>query len=332
MKTVAIIIFDHCMASSITGPMDLFNICNSVHRYYSATDTFNLFNVELVSVTDQDVISSSGLTFSPTLALSSLHRADIILIGGYHDDKDLSLKHHHTQLSQFIPVLKEAFTSDTLICTFCTGSFFLAQAGLLDGMKCTTSWWLSDIFKQRFPQVDLIMDQLVVKNDNIWTTGATTAYTTLCMELIERYTNHQITAQLSRIMLVDQNRSSQLPYMSVQHTLRHKDKEIADCQHWLTRHLNRPLSVEDMANYCGLSIRTFIRRFKSAVKVTPASYLQRLRIDKAKQLLENTNQSLEQITTQIGYDDISAFRRAFTKQVSLSPQAYRRSFSTAQYS
>ena len=129
-------------------------------------------------------------------------------------------------------------------------------------------------------------------------------------------------------MLVDHNRLSQLPYMSVQRAVGHSDKAISDTQFWLQEHLSQPITIATMASHCAMSQRTFIRRFKLAVGITPAHYLQQLRIDSAKGLLENTNYSLDKIIGLVGYDDLSAFRRTFTKRVQLTPQAYRKAFAT----
>ena len=144
--------------------------------------------------------------------------------------------------------------------------------------------------------------------------------------MIEKLASKQLASQLSRVLLVDNNRLSQLPYMSVQRAQGHKDKAISDCQYWLHERLANSISIKDMSEYCAMSERTFIRRFKAAVKMTPLSYLQQLRVDAAKQLLENTNLSLELIVNQVGYDDVSAFRRLFTKFTQLTPRAYRSSF------
>jgi len=127
-------------------------------------------------------------------------------------------------------------------------------------------------------------------------------------------------------MLLDNNRLSQLPYMSVQSAIGHNDKVISDCQYWLQERMAQPISIKEMSEYCTMTQRTFIRRFKAAVGTTPGSYLQRLRVDVAKQLLANTNLSLELIVNKVGYDDVSAFRRLFSKLTQLSPRAYRSAF------
>ena len=326
MKTIAILIFDGCMASSVTGPADIFNISNSIFRHFNANADYDIFNVRLLSVNNKAVQSSSGIMLEPTMTLDELANIDVLLIGGYHYVDEVSLELHLKNISPFSEILHKFAEQGSYICTVCTGSFMLAQSGLLDNCQATTSWWLAPLFARKFKNIELRMDQLVIRAEKIWTAGATTAYTSLCIALVEIMAGHQLSSQLSRVMLVDNNRLSQLPFMNVQRALGHTDKAISDCQYWLQERLAQNVSLDDMAQYCTMSQRTFIRRFKAAVKTTPASYLQQLRIDATKQLLENTNHTVEHIVNQVGYEDVSAFRRLFSKHVQLTPQAYRKSF------
>jgi len=327
MKTVAVLIFDGCMPSSVVGPADLFNIANSLARHVNPAQVDDLFDVRLLSVDDQPVHCKVGLTLTPTMMLSEIDTIDILLIGGYQYNDDASLSESLLTISHFNHTLQAIKRQGSTICAFCTGSFTLAQAGLLDHTQATVSWWLADRFSRDYPKIELVMDRLVVEADQVLTAGATTAYTSLCLSVSGKVTSHQLASQLSRVLLIDNNRLSQLPYMSVQRAMGHKDKAISDCQYWLQQHLARSISIKDMSEYCAMTERTFIRRFKAAVTMTPSSYLQRLRVDAAKQLLENTDLSLERIVNKVGYDDVSAFRRLFTKLTQLTPRAYRSSFS-----
>lgn len=327
MKTIAILIFDGVMASSIFGPADLFNISNTLSKHIDPNQTADLFDVRFLSVDDKPVQAMAGVTIEPTILCKDIANIDVLLIGGYHYVNNQSLIEHLERVARFNQQLIAMYQNGTTICAFCTGSFTLAQAGLLDDRQATVSWWLAQFFGQRFPKVELAMDKLVVQSDLIWTAGATTAYASLCIKLVEKMVNHQLASQLSRIMLIDNNRVSQMPYMSVQTTVGHNDKVISDCQFWLQENLASPISVKGMSEYCAMSERTFIRRFKAAVGIPPGSYLQQLRVDAAKQLLANTSLALGTIVSKVGYDDVSAFRRLFTKLTQLTPRAYRVSFS-----
>jgi transcriptional regulator GlxA family with amidase domain len=107
----------------------------------------------------------------------------------------------------------------------------------------------------------------------------------------------------------------------------HNDETISKCQHWLQQNISQNISLEQMADYCAMSKRNFIRRFKKALNETPANYLQQIRIEAAKRLLENTHLRFEDIVNKVGYEDSGAFRRVFTKHTNLSPISYREKFS-----
>lgn len=314
------------MTSGVTGPLDLFNVTNTLWHMFNPDTSDKLFDVKLVSANGKPVKGSSGIELTPHCAINELTDVELLLIGGFHYQSDQSLATH---LKKLVPVhghLQRLLAQGSYISSFCTGTFILAEAGLLANKRATTSWWLANQFSRRFRDVDLVMDQLVVDSGKIWTAGATTAYTSLCISLIEKFAGRAMAAQLSRVMLIDHNRLSQLPFMSVQKAIGHNDKAISDTQYWLQGHLAKPITIANMADHSAMSQRTFIRRFKLAVGMTPVSYLQQLRMETAKGLLENTSYSLEQIIDKVGYDDLSAFRRAFVKRVQLTPQAYRKSF------
>jgi len=128
------------------------------------------------------------------------------------------------------------------------------------------------------------------------------------------------------MMLIDGNRREQAPFIKFKGSREHIDDPIHKVQQWLDRYYREKISVRVMAKRSGLNERTFLRRFKKATGEAPLEYLQKMRIEKAKQLLTTTDQNLDQITTAVGYVDLSSFRRLFRQIVGLSPTAYRKRF------
>jgi transcriptional regulator GlxA family with amidase domain len=127
-------------------------------------------------------------------------------------------------------------------------------------------------------------------------------------------------------MLVDANRTSQLPYATLQDEMKHNDRTVADAQHWLRSHIGEEVAVGELANVLGTTARTLTRRFRSAVGITPLKYLQRLRVEQAKRLLAISDQSIEQLAAAVGYGDVAGFRRIFERETSLTPGEYRARF------
>ncbi len=209
---------------------------------------------------------------------------------------------------------------------FCNGTFALAGTGLLNGLQATSVWFFKDYFRQMFPQVKLDLQQLVVQQQTILTGGATTSYLNLCLRFVELCMDTAFAQQMAKIMLTDPNRTSQLPYLSLQLAPQHKDAKLAEIQQYLQAHLAEPVTLEQLADQFAMTPRTLIRRFKQHLDETPMAYLQRLRIERAKSLLENTLWTAEDIMQQVGYEDISSFRKLFVHYTSLTPKAYRQKF------
>ncbi len=202
----------------------------------------------------------------------------------------------------------------------------MAATGLLDGGEATTCWFLAEYFQQLFPQIQLKAAETVSRSGNCFTAGATTAYLQLCLQLLTEFDGGRFSGQLAKILLVQPAFQSQAPFLSVQQLISHQDDRIAAVQAYLRKHLAEPLDLQQLAGKFAMSGRTLIRRFKAATGDTPMAWLQKLRIDKAKALLETTRLPLEQLTQQVGYEDVSSFRKLFQQYTQMTPKAYRDHF------
>ncbi|SNZ21603.1 GlxA family transcriptional regulator [Cohaesibacter gelatinilyticus] len=213
-----------------------------------------------------------------------------------------------------------------LICSVCAGTFLLAASGLLDGRRATTHWGLAEIFSDEFPQVKLETERLVIDEGDVITAGGLMAWTDLGLKIIARFLGLSTMLETARLFLIDPGLREQSYYDLFSPSFTHGDDQILKVQHWLHAQYQSAVSVPQMANIAGQEERTFLRRFRAATGHTPSDYLQRLRINKARELLELTKESVETIASNVGYLDISAFRKLFQKIVGLSPSEYRRRF------
>ena len=213
------------------------------------------------------------------------------------------------------------------LCSVCAGAFLLAATGRLNGRKATTHWNLADEFAGRFPEVLLKRDKMLVDEGDCITAGGVTAYLDLSLYLSARFGSPELAAMLSKMLLIDPSRRLQTPYHSTIFNKIHGDKVILTSQDWLEANISISVSIANLAAKAGLGERTFMRRFKKATGDTPLFYLQRLRIETARKLLETTGETIDGITIQSGYEDISSFRKLFKRHTGLSPSAYRKKFS-----
>jgi transcriptional regulator GlxA family with amidase domain len=208
----------------------------------------------------------------------------------------------------------------------CGGAFLLAETGLLRGRSATTHWMFADLLQTRFPEVIVEPEKIVIDDGDIITAGGLMAWTDLGMRLIDRLLGPSIMVETSRFFLVDARGREQRHYASFAPRLTHGDEAILKVQHWLQVKGARAISVADMAREAGLEDRTFLRRFKAATGAKPTEYAQCVRMEKARELLQFTRRTVDQIAWSVGYEDAAAFRRVFGRLVGLSPGDYRRRF------
>ena len=222
--------------------------------------------------------------------------------------------------------LRAQHGAGTIMCSVCAGAFFLGHAGLLASRPATTHWALEDEFRAAFPDVQLAAELLIVDDNDIVTAVGLMAWLDLGLFIVNRFLGPQAVSQTARHLLVDPGGREQRNYRSFRPPLAHGDAAVLRVQHWLEAHCDAAISVADMAARSRLSPRTFLRQFKSATGHTPTSYLQNLRIEKARGLLERTLTPVGEIGWRAGYADASAFGRLFRQTTGLTPGEYRNRF------
>ena len=171
-------------------------------------------------------------------------------------------------------------------------------------------------------------DKMVIEDGDIITAGGLMAWTDLGIRLVDRFLGPTVMIETSKFLLVDPAGREQRHYSSFAPKLTHGDEAILRVQHWLQSRAQGAVSVPSMAREAALEERTFLRRFKAATGVRPVEYVQHLRVGKARELLEFTRRTIDQIAWSVGYEDATAFRRVFHRIVGLSPGDYRRRFSS----
>lgn len=216
----------------------------------------------------------------------------------------------------------------TTLCSVCVGAFLLADLHLLDDRPATTHWGLRDEFRRRFPAVRLDTDRLIIDEGDIITAGGLMAWVDLGLQLVNRYLGPTTTLATSRYFLVDPGGREQRFYKSFAPQMTHGDDAILRVQRWIQRHLADDLTVDSMAASARLGKRTFLRRFQRATGLRTGEYLQHLRVAAARELLERSTMTQQQIAWAVGYEDPGAFRRVFVKLTGLSLGEYRRRFWT----
>ena len=232
-------------------------------------------------------------------------------------------------IARHIEWLAAQHAAGTVICSVCAGAFLLAESGLLAGRTATTHWIHSETLAQRFPDIRIDADKLIIDEGDIITAGGVMAWVDLGLNLIERFLTPTVMLSTARFFLVDAGGRQQRFYSSFAPRMGHGDKRVLKVQHWLHKHCAESIPVRGMAARANLGERTFLRRFHKSTGMTPTEYVQQLRVLKARESLEFSMLSVNEIAWIVGYKDSGSFRRVFHAVVGLSPVDYRRRFGVA---
>jgi len=210
--------------------------------------------------------------------------------------------------------------------SICGGTFLLAQTGLLDGRRATTHLICAPDLATMFPAVHVDFDALLTEEDDLITVGGVMAWTDLGLVIVRRLLGTGAMMETARFMMIDPPGREQRFYKIFLPAMDHGDAAILKTQQQLHACGPSKANVTDMASWSGLEMRTFARRFHGATGLRPNEYHQRLRIDKARELLENTMVAISQVAQDVGYDDPASFRLTFARIMGLSPSDYRKRF------
>jgi transcriptional regulator GlxA family with amidase domain len=212
------------------------------------------------------------------------------------------------------------------IASVCVGAFLLGQSGLLDGRRATTHWFYTERFRAEFPAVDLAPGDILIEDGDILTAAGMMAWTDLGLRLIHRVLGPTVMADTAKFLLVDPAGRAQRHYSRFAPRLTHGDAAILKVQHWLQVRGGKQVSIPAMAAEAGLEPRTFLRRFQRATGLRPTEYVQDLRVAHARERLEFSRDTVEQIAWDVGYEDTAAFRRVFQRITGLAASQYRERF------
>ncbi|AUW59316.1 AraC family transcriptional regulator [Sphingobium sp. SCG-1] len=311
---IGLMLYDNCQSAMVYGITDLFSIASQL-----ATDRGGLpLRVSHWALGDNGGFSRLFDTH-PDQAGSP----EILIVPGR-----LTGPAGAEEAAPYARWLLDRHAQGATLASNCGGAFLLAATGLLAGRPATTHWLFADQFRERFPDVRMEPDKMVIEDGDIITAGGLMAWTDLGMRIVDRLLGPTVMIETGKFLLVDPSGREQRHYSSFAPRLTHGDGAILKVQHWLQGRAEKTVSVPEMANTAGLEERTFLRRFKAATGLKPVEYVQNLRVGKARELLEFTRRSVEQIAWAVGYEDATAFRRIFHRILGLSPGEYRSRFSS----
>ena len=283
------------------------------------------YRFTLAGVRSGPVTTSTGFAVSTQGGLAALRDADTIVVPG---TDDLSPS---ADVRRAAAALRRAHGRGARIVSICTGAFVLGEAGLLDGRRATTHWHSTGELARRFPGTDVDPDVLYVDQGTILTSAGVAAGLDLCLHLVRRDHGAAVAARLARRVVIAPHREGgQAQFIAGPVDGRAADGSTEAARTWALAHLDGPLPVSRLARQVSMSPRTFARRFRSELGVTPARWVREQRVRRAQMLLETTAEPIETVAQRSGFTDGAALRAAFARRLGTTPTGYRLRFGDRQ--
>jgi transcriptional regulator GlxA family with amidase domain len=324
---VSLLVLPESMGGPLIGLYEDLNGLPYARSYFDDLPEFRPIVAEMVVPgRTLDVVTYSGLPIHAQKRMSEVTKTDVIIISSlYVGPEGWELGAHPETVSW----IQAMHANGALLCSTCTGVFPLAETGLLDGFEATVHWGMTTQFQTCFPRTRLnIRETLVISGSkgDIITGGASASWHDLLLYVVSRFSHPQIASALAKFLLLNWHQDGQAFCAKFAPNRRHGDGAILGVQRWLDTNFAVANPVEEMTRLSGLAERTFKRRFTAATGLAPMNYVQELRVEKGKGLLESTDESVENVSWKIGYEDASYFRALFKRLTGVSPAEYRKKY------
>jgi len=324
MKRVTFLIAD-----GVLKPSSLFNaieVFEKANEYLEANTGQAFYDIRLAGANLKQPLQN-GLFSLQVEQLTPADKADLILLPGFAQQDDFAIRKSQLVLDWVV----DQYKAGAEVASLCTGTFLLAATGLLDGKTCATHWKAESYFRQLFPQLRLHTNKIVTDQQGVYTAGGALSSINLVLYLIEKYSGREAALYCARVLQIDIDRHSQSPFIVFEGLKDHKDNVIRGVQDFIEEHMGDRLTVDQLASHCAMDRINFTRRFKKVTQLSPADYIQRIKVEGAKRLFESTGLLINEVMYQVGYGDIKAFRQTFKKVAGMTPIDYRNKFNKVIY-
>jgi transcriptional regulator GlxA family with amidase domain len=324
---VLIVAVAETAGSALYGMFDVLlatgNIWQTLVRAESAQAPFR---VRIVANTAESFTCGNGIPVAPDCAVKDDPQADIVILPELWLGPDDDLRGRYPELMDW---LRRRYRQGSALYSACSGAVMLAETGLLDGCEATSHWGYQDLFKTRYPTVRFRPEPNLVFADRagrIVTAGGTTSWHDLAIHIIARHCSPGEALRITKVYLLKWHDEGQLPYATLVRRTPHADSAVRNCEQWLSEHFRETDAIRKVVKLASIPERTLKRRFKAATGASLIEYLQNLRVEEAKRMLETEQTPVDEISIAVSYDDPSFFRRLFKRRTGLSPSQYRRMF------
>ena len=324
---VLIVAVPETAGSALYGMLDVLLAAGNIWQTLARTEPEQtLFRVRIVAPTGNAFTCGNGVPVNPDCSVADNPAAGILILPELWLGPDEDIHGRYPELMQWI---RQKYREGSTLYSACSGAVMLAETGLLDGRDATSHWGYQDLFSKHYPKVNFRPEPNLVFADEegrIVSAGGTTSWHDLAIHIISRHGNPGEAVRIAKVYLLKWHGEGQLPYAALVRRTPHADSVVRTCEQWLGEHFQANDAIKQVVDLSGIPQRTLKRRFKTATGTTLIDYLQNLRVEEAKRLLETGQIAVDEISVEVGYEDPSFFRRLFKRRTGLTPSQYRRMF------
>lgn len=282
-----------------------------------------IFDIQIVGVQKKVKVYDGLYTAHSEALISDVEHTDVIIIPPVHPRLDAAVFRNES----FFSWIKDQYHNGAEVVSLCLGAFILAGTGLLNGRDCVTHWRAEEAFSTHFPGVNVVSDKLLTDQDGLYTGGGAFTSANLILYFIEKIAGRKCAVYCSKVFQIDMGRQSQSPFIIFKGQYSHGDQTILQIQQYFEEKFSEKISIEEICRKFGVARRTLERRFKKATANSPLEYLQRVRVEAAKKILEEGGKTINETVYAVGYNDIKTFRELFKKLTGITPNEYKLKFS-----
>lgn len=317
IRHVTIAGFRKTLGTSITIPMEMLNAADLINRI--SGNSKHKLQMQVVSPDGKDIQLNAGLVLRCDTRLEEIEDTDLIILPALWGNPLGVVK----QQQKLLVWLQQQHERNTPVCAVGTGSYFLAEAGLLHHKIATTHWYYFDQFASEYPDTILQRERFITRTGNLYCAGSVNSVRDVMLHFIEESWGESIASQVSRHFTHEVKRSYTSLFLRNAPQNYHEDESIIEIQDWMHSQYHQTVTLEDISDKFSISIRSLSRRFRQATGKTPMQYLQQIRIDNAKELLRSSNLGIAEIAYSCGFADCSYFSSTFKRIIRLTPRDYR---------
>lgn len=322
---IVVLGFKGCLGAGFVGSVDMLKLGSQI---ISKEGEYQPFEIMTASFNGKAFEDSNGRLLNVEKNIAELTSITVILVPGYLCDNNAEYL-STLEIATLAAWIRRQHVMGSLVCASCSGVFILGEAGLLNGRRCTTTWWRHDELKARYQRADAIWGAPLIESQKIITSGGPLSWIDLCLHIVRSLSGDDAAKLVADFAVVDTAPSTRTAYAPLSH-LSVANTFLLEAEHAVRVAGEEPMTAQDLARTLGTSDRTLNRRLKAATGEKPKQFIDRVRFETARMLLETTNFPVKQLAASSGYSDPASFRRAFHRYSGMTPAAYRRNCGRAE--